>query len=328
MSGRAKCRKIYVMETLSAVDESLERVRAGVERRVALLGSRVGDHLAAHVGRPGKMLRARFCLLLGEALGVAQETREGVARVAEITHNASLLHDDCIDKARTRRGFPTPNAEFGDRTGILLGNLGCCQALDEAFRISRFAAESLSRTVEEMSVGEIQEEFLCGSLKVSEEGYYGVAARKTAAIFEWAGRALSQESPLPHDAGHPVRIGRLAGILLQIVDDIHDFTLDRDTAGKDPGQDMANGRLTLPGILAMDDEGSRERFAEIWSRRGTPGALKDALKLMTERGHLDKARAKAREVLESMRPLIGTLPVQAGLARFMEFADTMLDREF
>ncbi|MBI5596366.1 MAG: polyprenyl synthetase family protein [Elusimicrobia bacterium] len=315
------------MTTTETLDGSLDRVRSGLERRVAALGGRVGDHLASYVGQPGKLLRARYTLLLGRALGVEPPTAESAARAVELVHNASLLHDDCIDEGLLRRGVPTPNALFGDRTGILLGDLAFTQGMAEAALISAEAVRSLVEAVQEMTVGELQEEFLKGSLNVSAEGYYGVAARKTSALFKWAGRVLSEESPLEHDPDGPPRLGVAAGILLQIVDDIHDFTLSEAVAGKAPGQDLHNGRLTLPGILAMDDDASRARWTALWGSR-QPAALDDALALLGERGHLDAARAEARRIMEAMLPWVDALPVRAPAGELREFMTLMFRREF
>lgn len=336
------------MKTSPTVEDSLERIREGLDRRVASLGGRVGDHLASAIGRPGKMLRARYALALGAALGVERGACERLGRAVELVHNASLLQDDCIDQAALRRGEPTPNAQFGDRTGILLGDLAFVEAMTEAGGISASAVGSLVRAVREMTVGALQEEFLYGSLNVSEEGYYGVAARKTGALFEWMGTVLSEVSPLDHRREDPPRLGRIAGMLLQIIDDIHDFTLDGDTAGKPPGQDLANGRLTLPGILAMDDEVSRPRFLELWERRGrgvqrgaapSParseeafgpggGVLKETLALFEERGHLEAARERGRDLMKRALPLVEALPVADEAAGLRGFLELMLGREF
>lgn len=315
------------MPSLDALDGSLDRVRTGLERRVAALGSRVGDHLAAYVGQPGKMLRARYTLQLAASLGVRPETAECVARAVELTHNASLLHDDCIDEGLTRRGVPTPNALFGDRTGILLGDLAFTQGMAEAALVDSEAVRSLVAAVQEMTVGELQEEFLKGSLNVSVEGYYGVAARKTSALFEWAGLTLSRLSPLEHRREDPARLGVAAGVLLQIVDDIHDFTLSEELAGKPPGQDLHNGRLTLPGILAMDDEAARERWMRLWGS-SEKDALPKALALFAERGHLEASRAEARRLMEAVLPWVDALPVRERAAELREFMTALFRREF
>lgn len=316
------------MKTLVGAEESLGRVRSHIQRGGAALGGRIGDHLAGYLGRPGKMIRARYSLLLGACLGVETGAAERVAAVAELVHNASLLHDDCIDDGLLRRGLPTPNALFGDRAGVLLGNLCFTEALSEARRLSSSAAQALVEAASEMSVGELQEEFLRGSTNLSAEGYCGLAVRKTGSVFEWAGKALSGLSPERHRPQDPVRLGRLAGIILQIVDDVHDFALERDVAGKEPGQDLRNGRLTLPCILALDDEDARPRMLRIWASREKPEALGQAMELFMERGFLAASRAKAREALEEALPVAEGLPVRERASALAGFLKRMLEREF
>lgn len=317
------------MSLLFCVEESLDRVRAGLESRIASLGGRIGDLLAEYIGRPGKMLRARYALHLGGALGTPESLCERAALVVELVHNASLLHDDCIDNGLLRRGVPTPNARFGERTGIMLGDLAFVEGMIEAAGISASAVRSLMGAVSEMTVGEIQEEFIKGSPDVSFEGYCGIAARKTAAIFEWAGRVLSEASPLAHRKTDPPRLGRSAGVLLQVIDDIHDFTLNEDVAGKSPGQDFANGRLTLPSILALDDESSREGFLRAWKARASGReAYREAKDILLRGGHLDEARRRARKIMESMLPIVDALPVKEKAAELRAYIDLLFSREF
>jgi octaprenyl-diphosphate synthase len=274
------------------------------------------------------MLRARYCLLLGSALGVETSLCEKVAVAMEFVHSASLLHDDCIDGADMRRGLPTPNALFGRTTGILLGDIAFTEGLEEATGISPFAVEALVRAVREMTVGEIQEEFLRGSLRVSRTGYYGVAGRKTGALFAWCGEVLSESSPLPHRRGDPPRLGQGAGILLQIIDDIHDFTLKRDVAGKESGRDFLAGRLTLPGILAMEDEAFWPRFKEIWDGPRNAETFAKALELLRKGGHLEIARDIARDFLHSLFPLVDALPLKEQSEELRAFMELMFRREF
>lgn len=317
------------METAVGLDEALARVRAGIERRVALLGARVGDHLARHVGRPGKMLRARYALALGSALGVKDSVSENAARAVEIVHNASLLHDDCVDKAALRRGAATPNGLFGQTSAILLGDLAFAEGLEEAMEISPSAARELVCAVREMAVGELQEEFLGGSLHVSVEGYIGIAARKTAALFEWCGAVLSERSPIEHRREDPPRLGRAVGVLLQIIDDIHDLTLEEGVSGKEPGQDFLLGKLTLPCILAMDDPALRSSFLEIWSRTPRERAqVPELVALLRKGGHIDGARRKGREILDAVLPMAGALPVPEAAGKLKHFMEALARREF
>lgn len=312
-----------------SIESSLARVRAGLEERSKGLGGRIGEQLASFITRPGKMLRARFCLHLGASLGVRPDAAESAGRIAELIHNASLLHDDCIDGATTRRGRATPNALFNTTSGILLGDLAFTQALDEAVTLSNGAVRGIVDAVREMTIGELQEEFLRGSTDVSEESYYGVAARKTGALFEWCARCMSDMSPLEHDRESCPKLGRSAGILLQIVDDIHDFTLDSRVAGKDAGQDVAGSRLTLPSLLALKDPTSSETFLRIWAKASSePDAAKELAKLLNERGHLDEARRRARATLMQMVGWVKALPKKDEALALAEFMEALAKRQF
>jgi octaprenyl-diphosphate synthase len=312
------------MPTLLRLDDSLERVRAGLESRARRISGRVGQELAAHVGRPGKMLRARFCLLLADALGVDPSKAEAAARAMELVHNASLLHDDCVDSAETRRGVPTPNAVYGSTVALLLGDLAFSQGLEEAVDISPNAPRLLVTTVREMTVGELQEEFLKGSIDLSVDAYLGVAARKTGALFEWAGSVLSELSPFPHEQADPPRLASAAGILLQIVDDIHDYTLPENVTGKPVGQDLANRRVTLPGILALQDPSAREEFLLLWNA----GDADRIAAFLKKRGFVEATRARGRELVDSMLSLCQHLPCKAEAKELVAFVEIMAKREF
>ena len=307
----------------SSVEAALARVREGLDRRAADMARRVGD-LTSYVYRPGKMLRARFCVMLGAALDVEPAKSETCARVAELVHNASLLHDDCIDSADLRRGHPTPNAQFGTSAAILLGDLAFTEALDEVFHLSPEAARGISDAVREMTIGELQEEFLKGSLRVSIDSYMGVAARKTGALFEWCGQAMSHLSPLSHDVDDPPKLGRLAGILLQIVDDIHDFTLEEDVSGKAQGKDVHEARPTLPVILALEDPARKDKARALWESRDTQALAR----YLQENGYLEATRTKARGLLEEMIALARSLPNERGANALGEFFKALAFRQF
>ncbi len=310
--------------SLLKVEDSLSRVRAGLESRALRIEGRVGRELAAFVARPGKMLRSRFCLLLGGALGVPRDKAEAAARALELVHNASLLHDDCIDEATLRRSRPTPNALFNIPTALLIGDLAFSQGLEEAVDVSPSAAKLLAAAVREMSVGELQEEFLKGDADLTVDAYIGVCSRKTGALFEWAGAVLSELSPFPHEQADPPRLACAAGILLQVVDDIHDYTLGERVSGKDEGQDVKNRRLTLPCLYALADARAREEFLKLW--RG--GDATGVGRFLVEGGFVAKARGKGRELADSMTAMARALPCRAEASQLAFFIDLLVKREF
>ncbi|MBI5209484.1 MAG: polyprenyl synthetase family protein [Elusimicrobia bacterium] len=317
------------MLTKTRVEESLERIRAGMEARSRRIAGRVGEQLAAYVSRPGKMLRSRFALHLGAGLGVELSKAETVARAMEFGHNASLLHDDCVDEAGLRRGLPTPNAVYGPSVALLLGDIAFTQALEEVLDLHPRAVERMVCTTREMAIGELQEEFLRGSADVSLEAYLGIVSRKTGALFEWGAAVLSDLSPLEHAQADPPKLGQAVGIVLQVVDDIHDFTLEGDISGKERAKDAAMGRLTLPGVYAVADPASRAPFLAIWGAAGKePGAADRLAELVERSGALAKARAKCRAIVRSIQALARRLPVQAEARELSSFLDVMLKREF
>ncbi|MDD5655819.1 MAG: polyprenyl synthetase family protein [Elusimicrobia bacterium] len=306
------------------LDASLERVRLGLEAKARRVSGRVGEELAAQISRPGKMLRARFCLLLGSALGVKEGLCETAARGMEFVHNASLLHDDCVDQARLRRGRATPNETFGVNVALLLGDLAFAQGLEEVMDLSPNAARNLVSAAREMAVGELQEEFLRGSAEVPVEAYLGIISRKTGALFEWAGATLSELSPLPHAAADPPRLGSAAGMLLQIVDDVHDYTLNDEVSGKERGADLRGRRLTLPAILALNDGRVRGDFLRLWNA----GDVRATARFLEASGQLEAARGRGRQLLRSLRGWAAALPVAGRRADFLAFAEALERREF
>ena len=310
--------------SLLKVEDSLTRVREGLQNRARRIAGRVGQELAAFVSRPGKMLRSRFCLLLGGALGVPEDKSEASSRALELVHNASLIHDDCVDEASLRRSSPTPNAIYNIPTALLLGDLAFSQGLEEAVDISPNAARLLVTAVREMTVGELQEEFLKGSIDLSVEAYIGICSRKTGALFEWAGAVLSELSPFPHEQADPPRLASAAGILLQLVDDIHDYTLPERASGKDEGQDLKNRRLTLPCLYALAEPADRAAFLDLWNASDAPGIAR----FLKDRGHIQKARDKGRELVDSMTAMIRKLPCRAEAAELAFFVELLAKREF
>jgi geranylgeranyl pyrophosphate synthase len=308
--------------SLLKVEDSLTRVRAGLESRARRIEGRVGQELAAFVSRPGKMLRSRFTILLGAALGVPEDKAEAASRALELVHNASLIHDDCVDEATLRRGYPTANSVYNVPTALLLGDLAFSQGLEEAVDISPNAAKLLVTAVREMTVGELQEEFLKGSTELSVEAYMGICSRKTGALFEWAGAVLSELSPFPHEQGDPPRLASAAGILLQLVDDIHDYTLPERASGKDDAQDFKNRRLTLPCLYALHAD--KSGFLALWNAND-PAALTKYLK---EGGYVQKAREKGRELVDSMLSMARKLPAKAEANELAFFIELLAKREF
>ena len=180
-----------------------------------------------------------------------------------------------------------------------------------------------------MAIGELQEEFLKGSVEVTVEAYLGVISRKTGALVAWCGATLSELSSLPHADADPPRLGSATGMLLQIIDDIHDYTWSEAVSGKEPGRDLCERRLTLPAILALNDPAARGEFLRLWQTGGEDrGSVRRMARFLESSGHLEAARGRARELVSSIRTWAAALPVEDCARCFCGFIDAMERREF
>src|SRR5262249_25067963 len=129
---------------------------------------------------------------------------------------------------------------------------------------------------------------------------------------------------LSHDVDDPPKIGRLAGILLQIVDDIHDFTLHEDVSGKTQGKDVQEARPTLPVILALEDPANKERARAIWEARDPKGLSR----FLNENGYLEATRTRARGLLEELIALARSLPHEKSANALGDFFKALAFRQF
>ena len=215
--------------------------------------------------RKGKGVRARFLLLLLRALGGEGTSGVPAAAVAELVHLASLLHDDCVDGAATRRGASTVNAACGEKTAVLLGDLLLTEALLRSGVLPAPSRERLIAAIRDMALGELEEESGRGSLEASRERWLRVAARKTGALFGWCAEMAARLAGRPGAADSLREAGIAAGTAFQIADDLVDFEPEQVT-GKPRFQDLRAGRAGFPLLLALEAgcAGCRNRAAALF----------------------------------------------------------------
>ena len=221
--------------------------------------SQVLEHIKS---RAGKRMRPMLILLMARNFGKVSDVTQHAAVGLELLHTASLVHDDVVDESDERRGQSSVNAEYNNKVAVLVGDYLLSTALlnvsfTHSEKIVRYLAE-LGRT---LSNGEILQLSNISNQKISEEVYYQIIKNKTAALFE-ACATIGAESAGASDeqvkaAG---KFGQNLGIIFQIRDDIFDY-YDSDKIGKPTGNDMAEGKLTLPVIFALNSTGNEEMYA-------------------------------------------------------------------
>ena len=253
-------------ETL--INKSLERVEE-------LLSATYTEHqletavnaMCMHViNAGGKRIRPRLAVMSALALPHYNEELhyEKICHIAaafEMLHTATLVHDDVIDKAYMRRGKPTLNDTSGNHAAVLAGDYLFTRCFDLIAYPEEFGViKALNRTLSELVVGELYQLENEGNSNISYETYYRTIYAKTGVLFELSASApaiiIKEDSALED----PLReYGRQLGIAFQIKDDMLDYSADAEALGKDPGTDLADGRITLPVLIALNHSNEQER---------------------------------------------------------------------
>lgn len=212
--------------------------------------------------RAGKRMRPILILLMAKNFGEISDITQHAAVGLELLHTASLVHDDVVDESGERRGQKSVNAMFDNKVAVLVGDYILSTAL---LHVSYTHSETIVRHLAELgrtlSNGEILQLSNIQNQDISEEVYYQVIKQKTAALFEACAAigALSAGAP-EEEIQEAKKFGQNLGIIFQIRDDIFDY-YDQANVGKPTGNDMAEGKLTLPVIHALRSTGSQEMLA-------------------------------------------------------------------
>jgi len=309
--------------SLTRITEEINAVLGGVDKTIY-------DHDADSFNFMGKEDRSRFTILLGDALGLDRAAAERISAAAELTHTASLMHDDCIDRAALRRGLPSLNETLGMNTAILLGDLVVSFAFDYAVNISPGAPGDLVRSVRRMTEGALLEEN-CRYKKISAAEAERILRLKTGELFRWCALTACHAAKTPALYEHCGTIGKETGVVFQIVDDVLDFEGETGSTGKDALKDITEGRMTLPLILALNDPRVSGKIEKELTalRSGVNGDLAPALRiagLIRENGFTAAARAIASEKLASLEKEFALLPERNAAGILKDFIHALASR--
>ena len=272
-------------------------------------------YLGEHLRRSGgKRVRPALTILSNYAAGGDGASRSSIrmATVMEFLHTATLVHDDVIDKAETRRNRPSINSEFGNQTAVLMGDWLYMSAFETSLaERSLPILDILTAVTRKMTEGELLQLTLLGRTDVSEEQYFDVIARKTAFLFS----ACCEIGALLGGADARVQ-GRLRdygmnlGIAFQLIDDVLDFTGTEETLGKPSAADLVEGKVSLPLIYLLQREPKmRTALHTIISEAGYVGMSRASLLAELERtGALRFAHDRAIEFANAARSALDGLP--------------------
>ena len=205
------------------------------------------------IGNGGKRLRPMLLLLAAKALGNVSDNHLVLAAVIEFIHTATLLHDDVVDESDLRRGQESANAVWGNAASVLVGDYLYSSAFEMMVRTNNMRVmEILSTTTTAIAEGEVLQLLNCNNPDTTEEKYLEVIARKTAILFSAATRLAAVISETDKKTEEALALyGQQLGVAFQLIDDALDYTSTTEELGKNLGDDLAEGKPTLPLIYAI-----------------------------------------------------------------------------
>ena len=293
-----------IADDMAAVDALIRR---RLDSDVVLI-RQVAEYI---IGSGGKRLRPALLLLAAGATAYRGASQYELAAVVEFIHTATLLHDDVVDDSSLRRGQRTANAEFGNAASVLVGDFLYSRAFQMMVTVNDMRVmEVLAEATNTIAEGEVLQLLNVHNADVDEEAYLEVIRRKTAKLFEAAARlgAILGRAPRDIEEGFAA-YGAHLGTAFQLIDDVLDYSGDLAEIGKNLGDDLNEGKPTLPLIYAMKNGSADERaLARAAVESGGREGFAEILHIIRASGALDYARSQAGREAEVARASIARLP--------------------
>lgn len=302
-------------------------IRARLSSEVGLINT-ISDYI---IGAGGKRMRPVLLLLVARALGYrGTQHHYLLAAVVEFIHTATLLHDDVVDESDLRRGRSTANAAFGNAASVLVGDFLYSRSFQmmvevDDMRVMRVLADATNTIAE----GEVLQLMNCNDPDVDEARYLQVIRYKTAKLFEASsqlGAILCHAAPAIEGAA--ARYGRHLGTAFQLIDDMLDYSGDTGAIGKNVGDDLREGKPTLPLIHVLGHGTADERqMVREAIENGSTERQHDVLAAILRTGGLDYTRQRATEEAAIARDALAALPPSAYRDALLYFATYSVERD-
>lgn len=317
------------IQTLAAPD--MAAVDALIRRRLAsdvVLINQIAEHI---VSAGGKRLRPMLVALAGRACGAETGAEHHqLAAIIEFIHTSTLLHDDVVDESDLRRGRSTANAIWGNAASVLVGDFLYSRSFQLMVELDRMPVmQILADTTNRIAEGEVLQLLHVHNPDTDEAAYLRVIERKTAVLFA----AATQLGALASGADEAVQrklfdFGMQLGYAFQIADDVLDYSADAGELGKNLGDDLAEGKATLPLIHAMAHSGdtTRARLREI-VENGDAGAMPEVLAAIKATGGLDYSRRRATEYAQAAELALDGLAENDAVAALRGLARYAVERK-
>jgi octaprenyl-diphosphate synthase len=280
----------------------------------------------------GKRLRPALLLLSARFSGGGGNTSIQLGAVVEMIHAATLVHDDVIDVAQTRRGRPSANVQWGNHTCVLAGDWLYMQAFQAALRERNFHILDLLISLTQMMVeGELIQLDRIGRIDITEADCMEVADRKTACLFSACAKlgAVSAGADTPAEE----KLGEFAwnlGMAFQLIDDMLDFTSREQTLGKPVGGDLKEGKVTLPLVYALENATAAERqqvAIVLGDRTYDSTSFSEIYAMVERRGGIQRTRERAQQFTDRARQIVAEFPDSPYQRALCMLTDLVTDRD-
>jgi octaprenyl-diphosphate synthase len=313
-----------IADEMKAVDELIiERLSSDV-----VLINQMGHYI---VKNGGKRLRPALVLLSAGVCGHTGEDARLMAAIVEFIHTATLLHDDVVDESELRRGHETANAVWGNEASVLVGDFLYSRSFELMVELERMRVmEVFARTTNLIAAGEVMQLMNVNDADTTEERYFQVIERKTAKLFEAAcqlGAVTSDASA--EDEAALAKYGLHLGNAFQIVDDVLDYAASEEKLGKELGDDLAEGKPTLPLIYAMQvGDDAQTQLIRDAIEAGDRNSIDAVMEVVKATGAIDYSMQRAAKEADYALEQLHQLP-NSGYKDAMEFVVNLaVQREY
>lgn len=300
-------------------------IRESLDSNVVLI-RQVAEYI---IGSGGKRLRPMLVVLAARACGYQGRHHIMLAAIIEFIHTATLLHDDVVDESDLRRGKDTAHAVWGNAASVLVGDFLYSRSFQMMVSVdSMRVMEVLSNATNTIAEGEVEQLLNMHDPEVTEGSYFSVIEKKTAKLFE----AACQLGPVI--TGQPglevalARFGRELGTAFQVADDVLDYTADAETMGKNIGDDLAEGKPTLPLILSRKMvDAAGQQLIDDTIRQGGIENIEEIVALIHSSGALEASRQAAELRAQAAQASINCLPASDWKDAMMALASFSVSRD-
>ncbi|HEY3276472.1 MAG TPA: polyprenyl synthetase family protein [Syntrophorhabdaceae bacterium] len=317
---------------LKLIEQDLENLELSIQKLITTRVSFIREIVTYIIKSGGKRVRPILLILSARLAGYKDDLHIPYAAIVEFIHTATLLHDDVVDNAQTRRGNSTVNTVWGNESSVLVGDFLYSKSFELMAEDGNPAIlKTISKATTALSEGEILELLKTSDVETTEEEYFEVIGNKTAVLFSAAceiGALLGKATPTRREALRG--FGYNLGIAFQLKDDILDYTSYDAILGKTVGTDLKEGKVTLPLIYALKEASEKDRaYAKKVLEKPTmsPRDFKGVRRIITRHGGMEYTAEMTARHIERAKKYLAAFRASPYKDALLDLADHMVERE-